>query len=153
MGYWKGSGFAIMLDVLAAVLSEGAPTNAIDKNPTGQLHRLFPDIHPDRPGKARWRNIHRADREQRGRLCAQLDSGGGKHGDSLSRRKCARHSTEADESGNPCRRRRLERSADPGCEEEVTRLDISRQGFSRQTGRVLLKHERMKGHNGAVYVL
>lgn len=31
MGYWKGSGFAIMLDVLAAVLSEGAPTNAIDK--------------------------------------------------------------------------------------------------------------------------
>ncbi len=31
MGYWKGSGFAIMLDVLAAVLSEGAPTNAIDQ--------------------------------------------------------------------------------------------------------------------------
>jgi 3-dehydro-L-gulonate 2-dehydrogenase len=32
MGYWKGSGFAIVLDLLAAVLSEGAPTNAIDKN-------------------------------------------------------------------------------------------------------------------------
>jgi 3-dehydro-L-gulonate 2-dehydrogenase len=31
MGYWKGSGFAIMLDLLAAVLSEGSPTNAIDK--------------------------------------------------------------------------------------------------------------------------
>jgi 3-dehydro-L-gulonate 2-dehydrogenase len=31
MGYWKGSGFAILLDLLAAVLSEGAPTNAIDK--------------------------------------------------------------------------------------------------------------------------
>jgi 3-dehydro-L-gulonate 2-dehydrogenase len=30
-GYWKGSGFAIMLDLLAAVLSEGSPTNAIDK--------------------------------------------------------------------------------------------------------------------------
>jgi len=30
MGYWKGSGFAILLDVLAAVLSEGLPTNAID---------------------------------------------------------------------------------------------------------------------------
>jgi 3-dehydro-L-gulonate 2-dehydrogenase len=30
MGYWKGSGFAIMLDVLAAVVSEGAPTNVID---------------------------------------------------------------------------------------------------------------------------
>lgn len=31
MGYWKGSGLAIMLDLLAAVLSEGLPTNAIDK--------------------------------------------------------------------------------------------------------------------------
>jgi len=31
MAYWKGSGFAIMLDLLAAVLSEGSPTNAIDK--------------------------------------------------------------------------------------------------------------------------
>jgi 3-dehydro-L-gulonate 2-dehydrogenase len=31
MGYWKGSGFAIILDLLAAVLSEGSPTNAIDK--------------------------------------------------------------------------------------------------------------------------
>jgi 3-dehydro-L-gulonate 2-dehydrogenase len=31
MGYWKGSGLAIMLDVLAAVLSEGLPTNAIDR--------------------------------------------------------------------------------------------------------------------------
>ncbi|MDR6448804.1 3-dehydro-L-gulonate 2-dehydrogenase [Paraburkholderia sp. 22099] len=31
MGYWKGSGFAIILDVLAAVLSEGLATNEIDK--------------------------------------------------------------------------------------------------------------------------
>jgi 3-dehydro-L-gulonate 2-dehydrogenase len=31
MGYWKGAGFAILLDTLAAVLSEGLPTNAIDK--------------------------------------------------------------------------------------------------------------------------
>ena len=31
MGYWKGSGFAILLDTLAAVLSEGLPTNEIDK--------------------------------------------------------------------------------------------------------------------------
>ena len=30
MGYWKGSGFAILLDTLAAVLSEGLPTNQID---------------------------------------------------------------------------------------------------------------------------
>ncbi len=31
MGYWKGSGFAILLDTLAAVLSEGIATNEIDK--------------------------------------------------------------------------------------------------------------------------
>ena len=30
MGMWKGSGFAIMLDLLAAVLSEGLPTAEID---------------------------------------------------------------------------------------------------------------------------
>jgi 3-dehydro-L-gulonate 2-dehydrogenase len=31
MGYWKGSGFAILLDTLAAVLSEGLATNDIDQ--------------------------------------------------------------------------------------------------------------------------
>jgi 3-dehydro-L-gulonate 2-dehydrogenase len=31
MGYWKGSGLAIMLDLLAAALSEGMPTNVIDQ--------------------------------------------------------------------------------------------------------------------------
>jgi 3-dehydro-L-gulonate 2-dehydrogenase len=31
MGYWKGSGFAILLDALAAILSEGLPTNRIDE--------------------------------------------------------------------------------------------------------------------------
>lgn len=31
MGYWKGSGFAILLDTLAAVLSEGLATHGIDK--------------------------------------------------------------------------------------------------------------------------
>ena len=30
MGYWKGSGFAILLDALAAILSEGLATNQID---------------------------------------------------------------------------------------------------------------------------
>lgn len=30
MGYWKGAGFAIMLDALAAILSEGSPTHVID---------------------------------------------------------------------------------------------------------------------------
>lgn len=34
MGYWKGSGFAILLDALAAILSEGLATNRID--PIGQ---------------------------------------------------------------------------------------------------------------------
>ena len=29
-GYWKGSGFAILLDTLAAILSEGLATNQID---------------------------------------------------------------------------------------------------------------------------
>jgi 3-dehydro-L-gulonate 2-dehydrogenase len=118
MGYWKGSGFAIMLDVLAAVLSEGAPTHAIDKiqEGSGELHRLLSNIHPDRPGEARWRKLHRRNCEQRGRLCAQVDSGGGQHGNSVSRRKRAKHETEAEESRNPCRRRRLERSPEAGCE-------------------------------------
>ncbi|MDR1935057.1 MAG: 3-dehydro-L-gulonate 2-dehydrogenase [Candidatus Accumulibacter sp.] len=31
IGYWKGSGFAILLDTLAAILSEGLATNQIDK--------------------------------------------------------------------------------------------------------------------------
>ncbi len=31
IGYWKGSGFAILLDTLAAVLSEGLATNEIDE--------------------------------------------------------------------------------------------------------------------------
>ena len=31
MGYWKGSGFSILLDTLAAVLSEGLATNEIDQ--------------------------------------------------------------------------------------------------------------------------
>jgi 3-dehydro-L-gulonate 2-dehydrogenase len=30
-GYWKGSGFAILLDILAAALTEGIATNDIDK--------------------------------------------------------------------------------------------------------------------------
>ncbi|WP_319238414.1 Ldh family oxidoreductase [uncultured Propionivibrio sp.] len=31
IGYWKGSAFAIVLDALAAVLSEGHPTGEIDQ--------------------------------------------------------------------------------------------------------------------------
>jgi 3-dehydro-L-gulonate 2-dehydrogenase len=53
MGYWKGSGFAIMLDVLAAVLSEGAPTNAIDKIQQGSCtgcSQVFILIDPSKLG-------------------------------------------------------------------------------------------------------
>jgi 3-dehydro-L-gulonate 2-dehydrogenase len=35
MGMWKGSGFAILLDLLAAILSEGLPTNGIDALKSG----------------------------------------------------------------------------------------------------------------------
>jgi 3-dehydro-L-gulonate 2-dehydrogenase len=53
MGYWKGSGFAIMLDVLAAVLSEGAPTNAIDNIQEGSCtgcSQIFILIDPSKLG-------------------------------------------------------------------------------------------------------
>ena len=53
MGYWKGSGFAIMLDLLAAVLSEGSPTNAIDKIQQGSCtgcSQVFILIDPSKLG-------------------------------------------------------------------------------------------------------
>jgi 3-dehydro-L-gulonate 2-dehydrogenase len=53
MGYWKGSGFAIMLDLLAAVLSEGSPTNAIDKIQRGSCtgcSQVFIAIDPRKLG-------------------------------------------------------------------------------------------------------
>lgn len=57
MGYWKGSGFAIMLDVLAAVLSEGAPTNAIDAIHEGSCtgcSQIFILIDPTKLGGERF---------------------------------------------------------------------------------------------------
>lgn len=53
MGFWKGSGFAILLDVLAAVLSEGLPTNGIDALKLGSCvgcSQVFIAIDPKKLG-------------------------------------------------------------------------------------------------------
>ncbi len=53
MGFWKGSGFAILLDLLAAVLSEGLPTNAIDRLQLGSCvgcSQVFIAIDPAKLG-------------------------------------------------------------------------------------------------------
>lgn len=39
MGYWKGSGFAIMLDLISALLSGGLTTSAIDQAGMGNCGR------------------------------------------------------------------------------------------------------------------
>lgn len=52
-GMWKGSGFAIMLDLLAAVLSDGLPTNGIDALNSGSCvgcSQVFIVIDPRRIG-------------------------------------------------------------------------------------------------------
>jgi 3-dehydro-L-gulonate 2-dehydrogenase len=53
MGYWKGSGFAILLDTLAAVLSEGLATDQIDKIERGSCtgcSQIFISIDPRQLG-------------------------------------------------------------------------------------------------------
>ena len=53
MGLWKGSGFAIMLDLLAAILSEGLPTNGIDALQSGSCvgcSQIFIVIDPRKLG-------------------------------------------------------------------------------------------------------
>ena len=48
-GYWKGSGFAILLDVIAALLSNGLATCAIDKagkGSCGSCNQVFIAINP-----------------------------------------------------------------------------------------------------------
>ncbi len=53
MGFWKGSGFAILLDLLAAILSEGLPTNAIDQLQLGSCvgcSQVFIAIDPAKLG-------------------------------------------------------------------------------------------------------
>ncbi len=53
MGMWKGSGFAILLDLLAAILSEGLPTNGIDALQSGSCvgcSQIFIVIDPRKLG-------------------------------------------------------------------------------------------------------
>lgn len=54
-GFWKGSGLAIMLDLLAAILSEGLATNGIDEVGRGSCtgcSQIFIVIDPERLGSA-----------------------------------------------------------------------------------------------------
>lgn len=54
-GFWKGSGLTILLDVLAAVLSEGSATHQIDKIQRGSCtgcSQIFIAFDPDRLGSA-----------------------------------------------------------------------------------------------------
>lgn len=58
-GYWKGSAFAIVLDTLAAVLSEGLATNEIDKIQRGSCtgcSQVFVIIDPRQLGGAEFSN-------------------------------------------------------------------------------------------------
>ena len=58
-GYWKGSAFAIVLDTLAAVLSEGLATNEIDKIQRGSCtgcSQVFIIIDPRQLGGAEFSN-------------------------------------------------------------------------------------------------
>ncbi len=58
-GYWKGSGFAILLDTLAAVLSEGLATNEIDKIQRGSCtgcSQIFIIIDPRQLGGEEFTN-------------------------------------------------------------------------------------------------
>ncbi len=55
MGYWKGSGFAILLDTLAAVLSEGLATHEIDqagRGSCGGCSQVFIAVDPAKLGGA-----------------------------------------------------------------------------------------------------
>ncbi len=54
-GYWKGSGMAVLLDAMAALLSMGSPTNAIDKIQQGSgtgASQIFMVFDPARLGSS-----------------------------------------------------------------------------------------------------
>ena len=54
-GMWKGSGFAILLDLLAAILSDGLPTNGIDALKSGSCvgcSQIFLAVDPRKLGDA-----------------------------------------------------------------------------------------------------
>ncbi len=49
MGYWKGSGFAVLLDIISALLSNGLSTAGIDKvgkGSCGSCNQVFIAINP-----------------------------------------------------------------------------------------------------------
>ena len=49
MGYWKGSGFAVLLDIISALLSNGLSTAGIDKvgkGSCGSCNQVFIAIDP-----------------------------------------------------------------------------------------------------------
>jgi 3-dehydro-L-gulonate 2-dehydrogenase len=57
VGYWKGSGLSIMLDLLATILSDGRSTSVIGKldetdieQGVSQVFICFDVTQPDRPG-------------------------------------------------------------------------------------------------------
>jgi 3-dehydro-L-gulonate 2-dehydrogenase len=53
MGFWKGSGLAIMLDVFASVLADGMTTSELEKTPEGLgVCQVFLAFHPKRLGAA-----------------------------------------------------------------------------------------------------
>lgn len=55
MGYWKGSGFAVMLDLISAILSGGRTTaqiDAYDKGSCGSCCQIFVAFDPSRYGSA-----------------------------------------------------------------------------------------------------
>jgi 3-dehydro-L-gulonate 2-dehydrogenase len=59
MGYWKGSGFAILLDTLAAVLAEGLATHEIDnvkRGSCGGCSQVFIAIDPRQIGGEEFTN-------------------------------------------------------------------------------------------------
>jgi 3-dehydro-L-gulonate 2-dehydrogenase len=54
-GFWKGSGLSILLDVIAAILSEGSATHAIDRIDRGSCtgcSQIFIAFDPERLGSA-----------------------------------------------------------------------------------------------------
>jgi 3-dehydro-L-gulonate 2-dehydrogenase len=57
MGYWKGSGFAVMLDLFSAILSSGLSTSGIDKagkGSCGSCCQVFIAIDPLKFSSQQW---------------------------------------------------------------------------------------------------
>ena len=81
VGFWKGSGLAVMLDMMAAMTSLGNATHAIANDPLREtgLSQMFVAIDPEALGDAArmdeiaersWSRCIARDRRRRGRRCA-----------------------------------------------------------------------------------